>query len=84
MKIASTAAEAAVDAPKMSRNSRSHPIWYDQRATSRAEQHSGGAPEPSAICHAYWLFSEFSAQILQPLPMRARADMCDREAARRI
>src|SRR6059058_3627884 len=28
MKMASTAADAAVDAPKISRNSRSQPIWY--------------------------------------------------------
>jgi hypothetical protein len=38
MKIASTAALAAVEAPKTSRNSRSHTTWYT----------SAHAPEPNS------------------------------------
>ena len=46
MKIASTAAEAAVTAPKMSRNSRSQAIWYTSAQNPETEQKGGNRRGP--------------------------------------
>jgi hypothetical protein len=49
MKIASTAAEAAVDAPKINRNSRVQTTWYTR--AHKPEPKRRGATFPARVLH---------------------------------